>query len=60
MNHLDDREYHTQRARIELDMAYRAERSEVANAHLRLSSLHMERARSAAQPQASPLPAAGL
>lgn len=50
----DDREYHTHRARVELDMAYRAERSEVASAHLRLSSLHMERARSAAVPAPQP------
>ena len=40
-----DREYHVQRARAELDWAYRAERREAAEAHLRLSSLHMERVR---------------
>ena len=48
-----DYDYHTQRARTELDMAYRAERQDVASAHLRLSSLHMQRARSAGQPVAS-------
>jgi hypothetical protein len=40
-----DREYHVQRARAELDWAYRAERREAAEAHLRLSALHMERVR---------------
>lgn len=39
----DDREYHTERARVELDQAYRAESSAVAEAHLKLSSLHMQR-----------------
>jgi hypothetical protein len=39
----EDCEYHTERARIELDQAYRAERSKVAEAHLKLSSLHMQR-----------------
>jgi hypothetical protein len=39
----DDREYHIERVRIELDQAYRAERSAVAEAHLKLSSLHMQR-----------------
>lgn len=49
MTEIDDREYHTQRARVELDMAYRAERPDVASAHLRLSSLHMQRAGVGAQ-----------
>ena len=40
-----EREYHVQRARAELDWAYRAERREAAEAHLRLSALHMQRVR---------------
>ena len=40
-----DPEYHVERARMELDAAYRATRAEAAAAHLRLCSLHMERAR---------------
>jgi hypothetical protein len=43
----DDHRYHTERARAELDAAYRAERAAVAAAHLRLCSLHMQRAREA-------------
>ncbi|MDT9599154.1 hypothetical protein [Sphingosinicella rhizophila] len=42
----DDRDYHVQRARAELDSAYRAPNNEAAASHLRLSALHMERARS--------------
>jgi hypothetical protein len=38
-----DREYHTERARVELDQAYRAESSAAAEAHMKLSSLHMQR-----------------
>lgn len=37
-----DREYHMERARSELDCAYRAEAQRAAEAHLRLSALHME------------------
>jgi hypothetical protein len=40
-----DREYHVERARAELDAAYRAVGSEAAGAHLRLCSMHMARAR---------------
>ena len=40
-----DREDHVRRARAELDWAYRAERREAIEAHLRLSALHMERVR---------------
>ena len=40
----DERDYHIARARAELDAAYRAERSEVAAAHLKLCALHMRRA----------------
>jgi hypothetical protein len=46
----DDREYHVERARAELDRAYRAETTRVATAHLRLCSMHMERARSLIAP----------
>jgi hypothetical protein len=38
-----EREYHTQRAQAELDWAYRAENHVAAQAHMRLSALHMER-----------------
>jgi hypothetical protein len=54
-----ERQYHTERARTELDMAYRAERQDVASAHLMLSSLHMQRARAAAEPTACTLPPHG-
>jgi hypothetical protein len=46
MPQTDDRHlYHTERARAELDAAYRAEKAEIAAAHLRLCSLHMQKAR---------------
>jgi hypothetical protein len=48
-----DRDYHIQRARTELDWAYRAERRDVAAAHLRLSSLHMERVKALSEPSRS-------
>ena len=40
-----DREYHLQRARDEMDRAYHADRLNVAEAHMRLSALHMDRLR---------------
>ena len=40
-----DREYHKLRAQAELDCAYRAENYKVAEAHMRLSALHMQRLR---------------
>ena len=40
-----EREYHVERARAELDAAYRAAGSDSAAAHLRLCSLHMARAK---------------
>ena len=43
----DEADYHVTRARAELDQAYRAEPRVAAEAHMRLSLLHMERARSA-------------
>ena len=36
-------DYHTRRARDELDLAYRAEARPIMEAHLRLSALHMAR-----------------
>ena len=38
-----DRLYHIERARRELDLAYQAERQAVAEAHMKLSALHMAR-----------------
>jgi hypothetical protein len=40
-----DHAYHVERARTELDSAYRAVSGDVAAAHLRLCSLHMQQAR---------------
>lgn len=42
----DDRTFHTSRARAEQELADHAERPSVADAHRRLSSLHIERLRS--------------
>jgi len=42
---LEDREFHVERARAELDAAYRAATTAGASAHLELFSLHMRRAR---------------
>lgn len=42
MSH-EDREYHVERARAELDRAYSAKGSAAAEAHMRLSTLHMKR-----------------
>lgn len=41
----DDRDYHRERARSELEWADRAAKDAAAAAHLRLSALHMERLR---------------
>jgi hypothetical protein len=38
-----DHDYHTRRARAELDLAYRSECRSAMESHLRLSSLHMRR-----------------
>ena len=40
-----DRDYHTRRAREELDRAYRADGWLAMSAHFLLSSLHMRKAR---------------
>ena len=39
------RDYHTRRAREELDLAYRAEDREAMERHLRCSSIHMGKLR---------------
>ena len=39
----DDRSHHRERIRAELDLAYRADSRAAAEAHLRLSALHMKR-----------------
>ena len=39
----DDRSHHRDRVRAELDLAYRADSRAAADAHLRLSALHMRR-----------------
>jgi len=38
----DSRDYHTERAKAELDMAKKASTPDAARAHLRLSSLHRD------------------
>jgi hypothetical protein len=40
-----DYDYHIGRARAEMDCAYRAGGNAAATAHMKLSALHMERAR---------------
>ncbi len=40
-----DRDYHMQRARAEMDMAQDAMCETAAEAHMRLSGLHMDRAK---------------
>jgi len=39
----NDRNYHRERARTELDAAYRAPHRAAAEAHMRLSAMHMKR-----------------
>ena len=45
-----DQDYHMRRAREEMDRAYRADGWGAVDAHYRLSSLHMQRARALSQP----------
>ncbi len=52
------RDYHMRRARVELDLAYRAEVPAAMEAHLRLSALHMARLRAAAKARCVPAAAA--
>lgn len=40
-----DIDYHMRRARVELDLAFRAERRAPMEAHLKLSALHMAKLR---------------
>ena len=44
-------DYHTRRARDELDRAYRTDSSMAWLAHLRLSALHMDSLRAIARPR---------
>lgn len=44
---MPDYDYHIERARAELDCAYRAPDHAAAAAHMTLSALHMDRARAA-------------
>ena len=44
MRTIEDLTYHQDRARAELDCGYRARPGRAADAHLRLSALHMKRA----------------
>lgn len=44
----DCRDYHSQRAKAELDLALKAESADAARAHHRLASLHRERSEAAA------------
>ncbi len=41
---IDNREYHARRARAERDIAYRSADVRIADAHMRLSALHLSRA----------------
>lgn len=43
MLNIDERDHHRDRVRAELDLAYRAHSRAAADAHLRLSALHMRR-----------------
>lgn len=46
MGRNDERDYHTARAQAELDSSYRATHGAAAEAHMKLSALHMQRAMS--------------
>lgn len=39
----DEKDYHLTRARAEMDLAYRAPEASAAQAHMKLSALHMAR-----------------
>ena len=49
-----DHDYHMRRVRAELDLAYRSECQTAMEAHLRLSSLHMQRLKSS-EPAVRPI-----
>lgn len=48
-----DRQYHIERARAELDAAYRACGADAAESHLRLCSMHMARAKALLEEEVS-------
>jgi hypothetical protein len=50
MQRESDRDFHTRRAREELDRAYRADGWTAMSAHFRLSSLHMQKVRERSGP----------
>ena len=52
----EDRDYHMDRARTELDRAYRADTRAAARAHFGLASLHMKCLREADGRSAHPAP----
>jgi hypothetical protein len=52
---MTDVEYHLHRARCERDMAYRSADECVADAHMRLSALHLQRAMLLQEVQRSPV-----
>jgi hypothetical protein len=45
------RDYHIRRARMELDLAYRAEQRTAMEAHMKLSALHMVRLQEVRKPE---------
>lgn len=53
MTHETDHDFHMRRARAEIDLAYRSECRAAMEAHLRLSSLHMQRLKTS-QPAVRP------
>ena len=48
----EDRDYHIDRARIELDRAYRTDDPAAARAHFGLAALHMKRLQEGSAPSA--------
>jgi hypothetical protein len=51
-----DRDYHIDRARTELDRAYRTDNTAAADAHFRLAALHMRRISEASDRSAEQAP----
>lgn len=54
----DESEYHLERARVELDLGFRSEDCRAAEAHIRLSALHMQRMKELDQACGGTAPAA--
>jgi hypothetical protein len=50
----DEKKYHTDRVRQELDLGYRSESRHAANAHLRLAALHMSKLEMSQSPENGP------